>query len=335
MMNFNDPHRSFSGSKAEMESKAYTELKNKGRLSTPSKVFTPEEIDVPGFLPDLPDIRKEMSEYYSSVRRADDGVGAVLEALKASGQEDNTIVVFMSDNGISMPYSKLNCYQTSLRVPLIVKYPGKIKEGARNDRDIVSSVDLAPTLLDLIGLKIPGYMAGKSFKPLLEGKSQEGRNYTVGYYYRNLRQDNMFPEFAIHMRDWVYIYNPWVDGKKEVHNSDYTSSLTLAAIWNAAETSQFIKKRSDFHKYRIIEELYNVRQDPNSLINLAYDNEFAENVKDMRQLLVNWMEETKHPALELMKDPYNKELIAKYMAWEKENAIKQDTEYEELNKRKE
>jgi N-sulfoglucosamine sulfohydrolase len=335
MMNFNDPHRSFSGSKAEKESITYTDLKNTGRLSTPSKVFTPEEIDVPGFLPDLPDIRKEMSEYYSSVRRADDGVGAVLEALKASGQEDNTIVVFMSDNGISMPYSKLNCYQTSLRVPLIVKYPGKIKEGARNDRDIVSSVDLAPTLLDLIGLKIPGYMAGKSFKPLLEGKSQEGRNYTVGYYYRNLRQDNMFPEFAIHMRDWVYIYNPWVDGKKEVHNSDYTSSLTLAAIWNAAETSQFIKKRSDFHKYRIIEELYNVRQDPNSLINLAYDNEFAENVKDMRQLLVNWMEETKHPALELMKDPYNKELIAKYMAWEKENAIKQEAEYVELNKRKE
>lgn len=334
MMNFNDPHRSFSGSKAEKESLTYTDLKNKGRLSTPSKVFTPEEIDVPGFLPDLPDIRKEMSEYYSSVRRADDGVGAVLEALKASGQEDNTIVVFMSDNGISMPYSKLNCYQTSLRVPLIVKYPGKIEEGARNDRDIVSSVDLAPTLLDLIGLKIPGYMAGKSFKPLLEDKSQEGRNYTVGYYYRNLRQDNMFPEFAIHMRDWVYIYNPWVDGKKEVHNSDYTSSLTLAAIWNAAETSQFIKKRSDFHKYRIIEELYNVRQDPNSYINLAYDNEFTENVKDMRQLLVNWMEKTKHPALELMKDPYNKELIAKYMAWEKENSIKQDAEYEELIREK-
>jgi hypothetical protein len=142
----------------------------------------------------------------------------------------------------------------------------------------------------------------------------------------------MFPEFAIHMRDWVYIYNPWVDGKKEVHNADYTQSLTLAAIWNAAETNQFIKKRSDFHKYRIIEELYNVRQDPHSYINLAYDNEFAENVKDMRRLLVNWMEETKHPALDLMKDPYNKALITEYMAWEKENAIKQDAEIIQLKR---
>lgn len=332
MMNFNDPHRPFYESKSEKESELYIELKNKGRLSTPSKVFKPEDINVPGFLPDLPDIRKEMSEYYSSVRRADDGVGAILKAVKAAGQEDNTIVVFISDHGISMPFSKLNCYQTSLRVPLIVKYPGIIEKGARNDKDIVSAVDLAPTLLDLTGLKVPGHMAGKSFKPLLEGKSQQGRNYTVGYYYRNLRQSNMFPEFAIHMRDWVYIYNPWVDGKKEVHNADYTHSLTLAAIWNAAETNQFIKKRSDFHKFRIIEELYNVRQDPHSYINLAYDNEFAENVKDMRQLLVNWMEETKHPALDLMKDPYNKALIAEYMAWEKENAIKQDAEIIQLKR---
>ncbi|MFY0653492.1 MAG: sulfatase [Cyclobacteriaceae bacterium] len=333
MMNFNDPHRPFYASKRELERASYEEPRKQGRLTTPSKVFTSEEITVPGFLPDLPDVRTEMAQYYSSVRRADDGVGAVIEALKEARQENNTIVVFISDHGISMPFAKLNCYQTSLRVPLIVKYPDVVAAGSRNDQDIVSAVDLTPTFLDMLGLSVPDHMAGKSFKALLEGKTQEGRDYSVGYYYRNLRQDNMFPEFTIQMRDWVYIYNPWVDGK-EVHNSDYTHSMTLAAIWKAAETSQFIKKRIDFHKYRIIEELYDVRQDPNSLNNLAYVDEFKERVAEMRKLLVNWIADTDHPALELMRDPYNKERIANYMDWEKANAQKQIAEIKKLKKNK-
>ena len=117
------------------------------------------------------------------------------------------------------------------------------------------------------------------------------------------------------MKDWVYIYNPWVDGKKEVHNSDYTFSLTLHAIWAAADTVPSIKARSDFHKYRIREELYNIRQDPHSYNNLIGEQEYQQRVKDMRQILVNWMKETDHPALELMKDPFNQELIDGYMNW--------------------
>jgi N-sulfoglucosamine sulfohydrolase len=332
MMNFNDPHRPFHQEHYEVGSEKIMNAWKEGRIDIPSKVFTPEEIAVPGFLPDLPEVRKEMAQYYSSVRRCDDGVGAVLEALKASGEEENTIVIFISDHGISMPYAKLNCYQTGLRVPLIIKFPGEIQAGSRDALSVVSAVDLAPTLLDLVGIDVPGHMAGRSFAPLLKGRSQSGRDYMVGYYYRNLRQDNMFPEFAIHMRDWVYIYNPWVDGTKEVHNSDYTRSISLAAIWAAADTVPSIKKRSDFHKYRIVEELYNVRQDPHSYVNLAYDKEFEKRVKAMRQLLADWMEETDHPALELIKDPYNKELIAKYMSWEQENAVKQIEEINQLKR---
>lgn len=333
MMNFNDPHRPFYDSEAQKSKEDYQKLKEEGKLSTPSKIFKPEEVTVPGFLPDLPEVRNEMAEYYSSVRRCDDGVGAILEALKQAKQEENTIVIFLSDHGISMPYAKLNCYQTSLRVPLIVKFPSLIKAGLRDDKHIVSTVDLTPTLLNMLGLEVPDYMAGNSFAPLFNGESQENRDFTIGYYYRNLRQKNMFPEFAVHMKDWVYIYNPWVNGK-EVHNSDYTHSETLKAIWQAADTVPSIKKRSDFHKYRIIEELYHVRQDPHSYTNLAYDNEFEPRVKDMRQILVDWMEETNHPALELMKNPYDEVLIASYMNWEQENAVKQIAEINALKKSK-
>ncbi|MBN2639529.1 MAG: sulfatase [Bacteroidales bacterium] len=334
MMNFNDPHRPFYNSESQNNSKNYAEYRDKGRLSKPSKVFKTDEVRVPGFLPDLPEIKQEMAEYYSSVRRCDDGVGCVLDVLKQKGIYDNTIVVFLSDHGISMPFSKLNCYHTSLHVPLILRYPKWIKAGSRDVGNVVSVVDLAPTLIEMIGLKSPDYMAGRSFLPLVKGEEQDSREYTVGYYYRNLRQDNMFPEFTVHMRDWVYIYNPWANGVKEVHNADYTNSPSLKAIWAAADSLESVKKRSDFHKYRVKEELYNIRQDPNSYINLADDAEFKTRVENMRQILVDWMVSTKHPALELMRDPFNQTLIESYMAWEKENARKQDAEVRILEKSK-
>lgn len=320
MANFNDPHRPFYGSRGE---KNHKRIKPQ-RLSAPSRVYSPDEITVPGFLPDLPEIRREMAQYYSSVRRCDDGVGAILKALDESGQANSTIVVFLSDNGISMPFSKMNCYQTSLRTPFIFRYPGHIAAGHYDKINMVSAVDLAPTLLELAGLDVPKTMAGRSFVPLLKNQPQDDRDYVIGYYYRNLRQTKMYPEFAVHMRDWVYIYNPWVDGVTEVHNSDYTGSPSLLAMWEAAKTSPSIMKRTDFHKYRIIEELYNVRQDPHSYINLAADPEFSDRLAAMRKILLDWMNETDHPAAELMKNPHNKKLIAEYMAWEKANAIKQE-----------
>jgi N-sulfoglucosamine sulfohydrolase len=257
------------------------------------------------------------------VRRCDDGVGTILESLEKSGEAENTIVVFMSDHGISNPFSKMNCYQVSLRVPLIVRYPGKIEAGRRDKFNMVSAVDLAPTLLELAGLDVPATMAGRSFTPLLEGHPQDGRDHVIGYYYRNLRQTKMYPEFAVHMRDWVYIYNPWVDGVTEVHNSDYTGSPTLLAMWKAAESVPSIKKRTNFHKYRIREELYNVRQDPHAYINVAPAPENRVRIAEMQAILVNWMEETDHPALDLMKDPHNEKLISEYMEWERLNAVKQ------------
>ena len=86
MMNFNDPHRPFYTDEYDQLSDKYKKIYDEGRYSTPSKVFTPGEITVPGFLPDLPEVRDEMARYYSSVRRADDGVGAVLDALAESGR---------------------------------------------------------------------------------------------------------------------------------------------------------------------------------------------------------------------------------------------------------
>jgi len=332
MANSNDPHRPFYNSAAELDNPQIKEFRKQGRLSRASREYRPDEVVVPGFLPDLPEVRGEFAEYYSSVRRCDDSVGGIIAALAESGQTTNTIVVFVSDNGISMPFAKLNCYQASVRVPLIVRWPGQIAAGKRDPFNLVSTLDLAPTLLELAGLPVPAYMAGRSFVPLLNGEAETNRDFVVGYYYNNLRQTKMYPEFTIQTRDWTYIYNPWVDGKTEVHNSDYTCSPTLLAMWKAAETVPSVRARVDFHKHRVIEELYDVRQDPYAYMNVATAQENVERVKAMRLQLLAWMQEAKHPAAKLMADPFNKELIAEYLAWEKANAVKQIEEVERLAK---
>ena len=325
--NLNDPHRPFVGS--DHEAQRWDTQALQDHVSRPSRIYAADDIVVPGFLPDLPDVRTEMAQYFSSVRRADDGGGVIMEALEASGQANNTVVVFLSDNGISNPFAKINSYQSSLRVPFILRYPGFIDPASRDRFNMISAVDLAPTLLELAGIPVPLHMAGRSFVPLLRGQEQSERDFVIAYYYRNVGDTRMYPEFAVHMRDWVYIYNPWVDGETEVRNSDYGNSLTLWAMREAAKTDPFIQQRTQFHRYRVRQELYNIRQDPHSYMNLAYRSESRGRLMAMQQVLVEWMENTSHPALALMKDPDNEDLISSYVAFESCVAQKQEFEEED------
>ena len=103
MLNSHDPHRPFHGSKADLNMK-----KNGTVYPSPSRIYSTKEIEVPGFLPDIPAVRTELAQYFSSVRRLDDTIGAVLKVLKEEGILDNTLIVFLSDNGISAPFAKTN-----------------------------------------------------------------------------------------------------------------------------------------------------------------------------------------------------------------------------------
>jgi len=110
-INVADPHKPFHAEGRRGETIADPHA--------PSRVFTPEEVVVPGFLPDDPVVRKELAHYYSSVRRADDGVGEILKALAKSGEAERTVVVFLSDHGMPLPFAKTQVYHHSTRTPLI------------------------------------------------------------------------------------------------------------------------------------------------------------------------------------------------------------------------
>ncbi|MCB1209407.1 MAG: sulfatase, partial [Verrucomicrobiales bacterium] len=203
MLNIADPHKPFF---AEGRGGAVVDDPH-----TPTRVFKPEEVPVPGFLPDDPVIRQELSLYYSSVRRADDAVGAILQALKASGEDENTVIVFLSDHGMPLPFSKTQLYLHSTRTPLMIRWPDVTKAGTVDDSHMVSTVDLLPTLLDMVGVQHPEGFDGRSLAPLLKGQDDPDRTMVFKEYNENSGGQRT-PMRAVQTKDYLYVFNPWSNG---------------------------------------------------------------------------------------------------------------------------
>ncbi len=298
MANCQDPHRPFPGAERTAAQKAKLVADIQG-MEKASRYYKPEEITVPGFLPNLPDIRTEMAQYYTAAHRCDESVGQILLALKETGFEDNTVVVFLSDNGISMPFSKANCYRTSTRTPLIVRWPGKVKAGSVNSDALVCSTDFTPTVLDILGIKqIPG-VDGRSFLPILKGKKQDGRDqvFTV-FNQTSARKD--YPMRCLRTKKYSYIWNPWSDGKT-VYMADGLTGLTFKAMQAAAASDPKIAARVKMCQYRVPEEFYDLQADPNEMNNLIADPKYKARIEEMRLALAKRMTDTKDPLVSLLK----------------------------------
>ncbi|MEO3873759.1 sulfatase [Nonomuraea sp. B12E4] len=291
MANAEDPHRPFSGSAAEQEAfEGHLDT-----IATPSRVYTPDEAEVPGYLPDLPDIRKEMSQYLSSARRADDTLAAVLEALEAAESASNTIVIFMSDNGIPVPYAKANCYEHSTRTPLIIRCPELTDPGTDDDTHFVSTMDLFPTLCRAVGASVPDGLDGRDLTPLLEGGSQSGRN-QINTVFHKSEGETRYEMRGLHDDRWSYIWNAWSDGVLE-YRAENMIDLTWPAMLAAAATDPAVAARVDFYLHRVPEELYDLDHDPDALHNLAQDTrpEVVAELKARRRAMDAWMRATGDP----------------------------------------
>ena len=292
MVNSHDPHRPYC---------------NPAKLTTgaamPSRVYKPEEVTVPGFLPDLPGVRVELATYLNSTRRLDDTFGKVLQALKESGLADNTIVLFITDNGIAVPFAKCNTWFHSTRSPLLVRWPGVIKPGTRDDTHFVSVVDFFPTFLDATGVKGPTGLDGRSFLPILSGQSQAGREH-VFTQIDSKAGNAAVPMRCVQNQQFGYIYNPFSDGQYWYRNNN--EGLTMAAMNRAAESDPAIKARVDLFRYRVTEEFYDLKKDPDCLHNLIHDVAYAESIKALQDELVAQMKKTDDPMLEAFRNRYDR-----------------------------
>lgn len=288
MVNSHDPHRPYCNPNKLTKGAAM-----------PSKIYKPDDVYVPGFLPDLPGIRVELAMYLNSTRRLDDTFGKVIQALKESGMVENTLVLFITDNGIAVPFAKCNSWFHSTHSPLLVRWPKVIQPGSRNETHFVSVVDFFPTFMEATGVKNPEGLDGRSFLPLLKGEKQDRREHVFTQIDSKAGGASV-PMRAVQNANYGYIYNPFSDGKYWYRNNN--EGLTMAAMKEAAENSEEIQKRIDLFRYRVPEEFYDLKNDPDCLHNLIDDPKHAEVVKSLQDNLVAHMQRTKDPLLEAFKN---------------------------------
>lgn len=296
MANSDDPHRPYAGSADEK--RAF------GSTSDFTREVKPEDAWVPPFLPDIPGVRQELAEYYTSSHRADQSVGAVLKALDESGLAGNTLVMFLSDNGIALPFAKTNCYLHSTKTPWIVRWPGVVKPGLVNREDFILGNDFLPTVLDAAGLAPLAGVDGKSFVPVLRGQRQPSRD----------RVFTVFHETSAHIRyemrclqeaRYGYIWNAWYDGKTKFRGNGQ-AGLSWKAMVDAAASDKAIAERVRLFELRAPEELYDFADDPDGLRNLAADPSRKRELDRMRNLMAAHMEKVEDPLREAFRKQFPK-----------------------------
>jgi N-sulfoglucosamine sulfohydrolase len=307
-VNTSDPHRPYCGSEQEKESVAKLREKYPDIADFPvmDPFCTADEAFLLPYLPDLPKIREEMAQYYTNVHRADETLGMIMKLLEEEEMVENTLFIFLSDHDAAMPTAKQNCYRHSSVTPFMVRWPGKIKKGKVDDVHMVSTLDIMPTILEILGIPEPEKLDGRSMLSILEGEKQEGRNfiYTTYNYIRPGVQ--VFPMRAIHTKEWSYVFNPWSDGlnkrlQENGHPTENQSGLSFAAIQKAAQTDHQMQERLDYILLRRRDELFDLKVDPYSFNNLA-EISAHEQLKKMQELMIQEMQRTNDPLLESLEN---------------------------------
>lgn len=250
--------------------------------------FDPNEIKVPPFLADTPPAREDLAEYYEAVRRLDRGVGLIVESLRASGQLENTLLVFISDNGMPFPNAKTNLYDSGVRLPMIARGAG-LPAGAVTNA-MASWIDLVPTFLEAAGLPARRELPGRSW--LAAAKTESPAGWDRVFLSHTFHGVNMFyPIRGVRTRRHKYLRN--LNPELEfLHATDLAGS----PAWQGRNRAFPMGKRQvKDYLHRPAEELYDFQTDPDEVVNLAADQQHKATIEALRAQVDQWLKETKDP----------------------------------------
>jgi N-sulfoglucosamine sulfohydrolase len=268
------------------------------------------DVQVPPYLPDTPAVRSDILDYYFEIERFDGDIGAMLKLLEEAGQIDNTIVVVTSDNGWPFPRGKATCYDAGARMPLVIRWPARVKGGRVVD-DFVSHTDLAPTFLEAAGLKPLHAMTGKSLLPLLTsdkaGRIEAARDKV--FFGRERHADARagtlgYPTRAIRTAEFLYLrnYEPsrWPAGDPPLYPDvdDHQSiggSPTKQAVVEHGDAPERKRLFELAFGKRRAEELYDLKADPWQTNNVANSARYSATREKLRQQLDGYLKETADP----------------------------------------
>lgn len=258
-----------------------------------------DEVTVPPYHPDTPEVRQDWAQYYDRVSEMDQEVGRILEQLKDDQLDDNTIVFYYGDHGSGMPRGKRWLYQSGLRVPLIVHIPeryqdlvdGQYASGSSSER-LVSFVDLVPTVLSLTGTKPPAYLQGKAF--LGEFATEEPK-YIYGF--RDRMDERYDMSRAIRDERFMYIRNFYPQRPQGAY-LDYMFQTPTTRVWKQLfDDGKLDAAQNFFWQPKPSEELYDIQADPHQVTNLADAGEHSTTLARFRDALKDWMLDTKDVGL--------------------------------------
>jgi len=253
--------------------------------------FDPDRLQLYADQVDTPEFRRALCRYYAEIEFLDRQVGEALAALKESGKEKNTIVMFATEQGAQIPGAKWTLYDAGIEAGLIVKWPGRVKAGSQSQA-LVNYIDVLPTFLEIIGAK-PSGLDGHSFLDVLQGDESSHDRYVYGIHTQKgaIGSPEMgYPIRSIRDDRYALIVNLR-------HNEEYSNALTSRdgeGYWHSwmdrATTDPESMKLVDRYLHRPPLEFYDIRADPMQLHNLIDEARYTDMIKEMDQELQLWME---------------------------------------------
>lgn len=250
----------------------------------------PAQASVPPYHPDHPLVREDWARYHDQISTFDGKVEEMLDELEERGLADETIVFYYSDHGAGLPRGKRWIWDSGMHVPLIVRFPEKYQHlapaapGSKTDR-LVSFVDFGPTVLSLCGVDVPEHMHGK---PFLGDQEAEPREYVYGIRGRIDERYDM--QRAVRDERFKYIRN-YMPHKTYALHVSYMYRMETMQTWQRLHDEGELDPVRDFFfaERRPVEELYDTRNDPHEIHNLADDPEYQDVLKRLRKQQFAWM----------------------------------------------
>jgi N-sulfoglucosamine sulfohydrolase len=293
-----DPHR--GGGQAEEIAERPDRFGNRPRGQSYPWIepvhYDPADVIVPPFLPDTAACRAELAQYYESISRVDAGLGRLIEILKQAGKYDDTLIIYISDNGMPFPGAKTTAYEPGLRLPCIVRNPRAPKRGIVSEA-MASWVDITPTILDFAGVKPAegGSFHGRSFLPILEQENPPG-------------WDEIYASHTFHEVTMYYPMRVIRSGRyKLIWNIAHPLPFPFASdLWNAATWQDTFQRGPDtpygkrtikslIHRPQF--ELYDLELDPDESNNLASSAEHQKMLAELQHKLKQFQRRTGDPWL--------------------------------------
>jgi N-sulfoglucosamine sulfohydrolase len=268
---FNEPHRSPSPTDPP------------GTMGFLRPGITPDTsngVTVPPYLVDDEGARAEIAELQGATRAMDAGVGEVLAALRRTGLEDDTVVVFTTDHGLALPRAKCTLYDPGIEVALVVRSPQRGWTGGRSTADLVSNIDIMPTVVEAAGIPVPGRVSGRSVVPLLNGEPHQAR-------------EQVFAQITHH---------DYYDPRRCVRTARHKLIVNFSSAPSIMDSSQSWRPRSQpvtvqhgIPPYHPLVELYDLERDPAELTDVADHADHAAARDHLLAQLADWMQEVDDP----------------------------------------